>query len=130
MDLKLRRLQEIPITGTFTINCETNEYFCLVQSLFLTSHDYIRFKDIGLIPIRQSRVSPSFPYIPLHICGDKRLKFKIKYESLNELLKLREVFQVRANKFDTYLIQKRGYDPFTNDFYAKCDDPTIYKVRT
>jgi hypothetical protein len=60
---------------------------------------------------------------------NRRYRYIIKYESLNELLKLREIFNIRANKFDMYLIKKRGYDMFTTDFYQRCADMTIYKVK-
>ena len=131
-DIKLKRLKDAQVKGSFAIICDNNNQFRHIQAFFETSKDYIRFKNIPSIgEIKEKRLSQIIyaPYFPLFISNDKRVKFYIKYESLNELLKLREVFNIRANKFDIYLIKKRGYDMFKPDFYKRCADATIYKVK-
>lgn len=128
--LKLTRLQDNQVKGSFALNCETNEQFIRLQTFFITSNDFVKFKSIPAIGEFKQKQWISHIYTPLLVCGDKRLKFLIKYESLNELLKLREIFKARGNKFDMYLIKKRGYDMFTPEFFEKCADKTIYKVIT
>jgi hypothetical protein len=121
-DIKIRRLKDAPVKGNFTINCENEKEFYNVKQFFNTTKDYIKFRDI------KECITP-YMDTPTYLLVENILKFTIKYESLNELLKLREVFNIRANKFDMYLINKRGYNPFTPDFYTRCADPVIYKVK-
>lgn len=128
--LKLTRLKQVPIKGNFTINCEDNLQFIMVQKFFCTSGEYIRFKNIHkILEFLCKKDTVLFPYIPLMVCGDKRTKFIIKYETLEELLKIREIFRVRSGRFDMELIKKRDYDPFTDDFYKLCENTNIEKVR-
>ena len=128
--LNLRRLSDVPVKGSFALNCETNEQFIRLQTFFITSKDFVKFKDIPNIPAwKYNNPESKFVlYAPLFVCGDKRVKFFIKYESLNELLKLREIFNARGNKFDMYLIKKRGYDMFTPEFFEKCVSSIIKKI--
>lgn len=131
-DITIKRLKDAQVKGSFSIICDDNEQFRMIQAFFETSKDFIKFKSIPDIgKVKEARLAQPIysPYFPLFIVGDTRLKFLIKYESLNELLKLREVFNIRANKFDMYLIKKRGYDMFTPNFYQLCADMTIYKVK-
>ncbi len=132
MIIKLRRLKDVKIKGNFTINCDTNDEFIKLQIFFCASGDYIKFKNISKSKTYLDQLAQNYiniPFFPLYICGDTRTKFIIKYESLEELLKLREIFRVRSGKFDMYLIKKRGYDMFTNDFYKACENTDILKVR-
>lgn len=120
--IAFKRLRDTNTAGNFTIKCETNIQFIHVQGFFETSKDNIKFKDLLEVgKIRQERLSqvPYAPYFPLLISGDKRLRFVIKYENLNELLKLREIFNIRGGKFDMYLIEKRNYDPFNEMFFTR-----------
>jgi len=124
--IAFRRLNAVDSGGNFTIKCETTSQFIQLQAFFETSKEYIRFKDLSEVgKTKQSRLSqvPYAPYFPLMICGDKRLKFIIKYENLNELLKLREIFDIRGGKFDMYLIDKRHYNPLDEKFFTKLTEP-------
>lgn len=117
-DITVRRLNDISVKGNFTIHCETEADAILIRSVFKTTGDNIRFKDIKDNPEVDSST------LPLN------MKFFIRFESLNELLKLRETFRARGSKFDMYLIRKRKYNPFENDFYKHCADPVVHKVIT
>jgi hypothetical protein len=121
-DIELRRLKDVKVKGNFTINCENVQQLLFLHKWFRTTKGQIKFKDItnkNLPPLNHmSYMFTSNPY-----------RYIIKYESLNELLKLREIFNVRASKFDMELIKKRNYNPFTEDFYSRCADMTIYKVK-
>ena len=89
---------------------------------FDTKKDYISFKDIR--NVQSSSYSSNWTGgKPNTFC-----KFFIKYNTLNELLKLREIFRTRAGKFDMRLIKKREYNPFTPDFYLETTKP-VGKVR-
>ena len=124
--IQLRRLTEVPVTGAFALKCETPEQFKFLQSFFITFDDYVKFKDLPEIGKHRAGIG-----YPINFdANESRVKFFIKYESLNELLKLREVFNARGNKFDLYLIKKRGYNILLPDFFDKCADPKIYKVIT
>lgn len=114
----LRRLQDVDAGGNFTIHCDSVEDFLFVRSFFNTSSNNIAFKNI----------KPKTPNDPFLKRGDKDsfhqgLRFFIKYENLNELLKLREIFNTRGGKFDMYLIKKRGYNPFDEMFFTKLKEP-------
>jgi hypothetical protein len=151
-DITLRRLQEVNVKGSFSINCHNEEMYSHVLDFFYNpkATKVLRFKDIPALEAFHKRLeedSKMNAFINKYVDPMKRVifpvitrsyadvrafppfKFTIKYETLNELLKLREIFNIRANKFDTYLIEKRGYNPFTADFYSKCADKTIYKVK-
>ena len=117
-DITVRRLSDISVKGNFTIHCETRDDAAIIRSIFRKNSDNIRFQDI------KDRPDVEFDSFPLH------MKFGIKYESLNELLKLREIFRTRGGRFDMFLIRKRGYDPFGDNFYERIADPVIYKVIT
>lgn len=119
----LTRLQAIPVKGNFTINCDSVEDFLFLRHFFDTDKNYIHFKNI-----RNIKEDREFLKVGKPETHSTDLRFFIKYESLNELLKLREIFNIRASKFDMYLIEKRKYNPFTKDFYARTADQTIYKV--
>ena len=128
--IKLRRLQDVAVKGNFTINCEDNLQFIMLQQFFCISSDNIRFKNVHKIPTYICSLIPShFPFVPVMISGDTRTKFIIRYETLAELLKLRELFRVRSSKFDMYLIKKRGYNMLTTDFYKLCENTDIQRVR-
>jgi len=131
----------VPVKGSFALNCENPDQFRMIQKFFETHNDFVRFKDIPSIGERKYNTLARIPKVLIPLVSklqisigddtiEKRVKFFIKYESLNELLKLREVFNARGNKFDMYLIKKRGYDMFTPEFFEKCADKTIYKVIT
>jgi len=147
-DIQLRRLQEVAVKGNFTINCDTLEQKVRVMRFFDTflytrkNHDYVYFKDIKNIIPENGRdgadetcvdidASVFLEIVDSQPKPKKKIthKFFIKYESLTELLKLREIFNIRAGKFDIHLIKKRGYNPFTEDFYKRCADSTIYKIK-
>lgn len=112
IDLKLRRLQQVAVKGNFTINCDTNEECHQIQRFFCTTKSYIKFKDL-----KNGNREKDFEY------NNFNKKFIIKYENLQELLKLREIFNTRASKFDMYLIKKRGYNPFVESFFIKIIEP-------
>ena len=121
-DITLRRLKDVAVKGNFSINCDSVEDFLSLRMFFNTNKDYISFKDIR--NVQSSSYSSNW-------AGGKpntSCKFIIKYDTLNELLKLREIFRTRAGKFDMRLIKKRGYDPFTPDFYVETTKP-VGKVR-
>lgn len=135
-DITIKRLKDAQVKGNFTIKCENSEQIHMLHDFFWTLKPFIKFKDIKNVPQEKSnnRVQNANGtwgciLITCGLFGDPNRKYIIKYESLNELLKLREVFNIRANKFDMYLIKKRGYDMFTPNFYQLCADMTIYKVK-
>lgn len=117
--IKLQRLKDVTIKGNFTIKCTKSCEIFRLHDFFKSYKNNIKFKDIKNVP--------SQPNIDVRISLDEQ--FIIKYESLAELLKLREICQIRANKFDMKLIEKRGYDPFTPEFYKSCENTDIVKVR-
>jgi hypothetical protein len=124
--IAFKRLRDTSTAGNFTIKCETNIQFIHVQGFFETSKDNIRFKDllaVGETKAKRLSQVPYAPYFPLLISGDKRLRFVIKYENLNELLKLREIFNIRGGKFDMYLVEKRDYNPFNEKFFTRLTEP-------
>lgn len=108
MPITLKRLQEVPVKGNFSINCETNAEFDHLTLLFNTSNDYIYFKDVQLIGTKSWSCNL--------VRDETRKKFTIKYESLAELLKLRDIFKIRGAKFDTYLLEKRKMGTFDSFF--------------
>jgi len=119
----LRKLQEISVAGNFTFNCDTIEEFQNLRRFFCTHANVISFNDIHK-PL--SIFEPSQNHVP------KDLKFVVRYNSLNQLLKLRETFRARGTRFDMYLIKKRkmGDDFFDENLYDKLLDPVIYKIIT
>lgn len=94
----LCKLKDVPITGNFSINCETHDQYIMLQNFFHTNNQSIAFSKINQVKNQKSITKES---------DSSRLKFVIKYESFEELLRLRDIFMVRANKFDMYLIKKR-----------------------
>lgn len=135
--LQFERLREIPIKGNFTIKSHTFDVYKFVMSFFYNrgAKQALYFKELNHLPSFQKEIeeykqecekSNQFfiieSFSPVWTVKDK-WKFIIRYESLNELLKLREIFNVRGNGFDTRLIEKRGYNPFTPDFFAKITEP-------
>ena len=115
--IKLRRLMEVDPSGNFSVNCDTSEQFQSVQRFFNTNKDKLDFKELCEERPEPTNLEPSsFP------------KFTIHYNNLHELLKLREIFRIRASKFDMYLIEKRGYNPF-NEKFAEIYYAPIVKVR-
>lgn len=123
--IKLKRLKDAEVKGSFAIISDSVEDFLFLRLFFDTEKNYIWFKDIKKVDTKtRSLKEAEYSQKAAMDC-----KFYIKYESLIELLKLREVFNIRANKFDMYLIKKRGYDMFKPDFYSRCADMTIYKVK-
>lgn len=130
LDIKPIRLKDFTIKGNFTIKCQCDEHFTMVQQFFGTTKDTIQFKQLlNINPIESFKNCLSVPHTPLVIDDDKITKFIIKYETIDELLKLREIFRVRASQFETRLMEKRKYNPFTNDFFSKLTEPIekIYK---
>ena len=121
-DITLKRLKDAQVKGSFAIICDSVEDFLFLRLFFNSDKNYIKFKDIKAVDTTAKSLKPAKNY-------NNDCKFYIKYESLIELLKLREIFNIRANKFDMYLIQKRKYNPFTDDFYIKTADKTIYKIK-
>ena len=142
-DIQLRRLKDVAVKGNFTINCHDEAMYMDVLGFLYNpkASQVIRFKDIPEIGRFQKQLKEDqerslretgWPLLTLgyaYVRCRPPFRFIIKYESLNELLKLREIFNIRASKFDTYLIEKRGYNPFTEDFFDRCADKTIYKVK-
>ena len=140
-DIPLNRLKDVQIKGNFTINCHDEAMYSKVLTFFYNpkATTKLKFKDIPALELfheqldRDNKESMEKTGLPLLtrayiVAGVAPFKFIIKYESLHELLKLREIFGTRAGKFDTYLIEKRGYDPFDDKFYARCAETTINKV--
>lgn len=129
--IKLRRLQEVPVKGNFTIYCEDHEQFIKLQTLFTTSAEYVVFRNIPEILNNKSTYVCTF--IPVYDSKDTRTKFIIKYESLMELLKLRDIFRIRGAKFDVYLLAKRKmgeFDTFfSEELLKQFKDLTISKIR-
>lgn len=123
--IKLRRLQEVPVKGNFTIHCENHEQFVKLQNLFLTGIDYTIFKKVP--KIYEISTDAIYAYRSAHANDaslplDKKTKFIIKYESLAELLKLRDIFRIRGAKFDVYLLAKRKmgeFDTFFSENFLK-----------
>ena len=116
--ISFKRLRETDVSGNFTINCDSVEDFLFVRSFFNTASNNITFKNI-------KRKTTDDPFLK---AGDKAsfhqsLKFIIRYENLQQLLKLREIFNVRGQKFDTYLIDKRKYNPLDDSFFTKLTEP-------
>jgi hypothetical protein len=134
-DITLRRLKDVKVKGKFTINCEYSDYFDYVRSFFQTSLDETTFRHAMLFQYNMGNVATQYcpaPVPSLVFNGPMPVhsnRFYIHYESLHELLKLREIFRIRANKFDVYLIKKRGYNPFHEHFFDDLRDPVIHKVR-
>lgn len=134
--IKLQRLQDAVVKGNFTIKCDTSEQIHMLHDFFWTFKPYIRFKDITMAlqkkkdnVVLNSNGTYGCKIITMGIVGDTNRRFIIKYENLEQLLKLREIFKIRANKFDMKLIEKRGYNMFTVDFYKACENTDILKVR-
>ena len=125
-DITIKRLKDAQVKGNFTIKCENSEQIHMLHDFFWTLKPFIKFKDIKNVVQEKNNRNV---LITCGLLSDPNRKYIIKYESLNELLKLREIFNIRANKFDMYLIKKRGYDMFTPNFYQLCADMTIYKVK-
>jgi hypothetical protein len=118
--IKLKRLQDIIVKGNFSINCDNNDEVTMLHNFFFTLNNYIKFKDISNISKENINV--------VEIDTNNKT-FIIKYESLAELLKLREIFRIRASKFDMRLIKKRKYNMFTDEFYTLCENTNIQKIR-
>lgn len=119
--IKLKRLQDIIVKGNFSINCDNNDEIIMLHQFFFTLNNYIKFKDISSISNKEN--------ININEINTDIKTFIIKYESLAELLKLREIFRIRASKFDMALIKKRKYNMFTDDFYILCENTNIQKIR-
>ena len=118
-------LKSFVIKGNFTINCCSLKDYLIVRNFFPVKKDFIYFKDIAKL---SEKFSPNLVFD----IGDRKskLKFVIKYESMGELLKLRDIFKIRANKFDTRLIEKRKMvNIFGPDFYKEFDNLNIEKIR-
>lgn len=134
-DITLRRLKDVEVKGKFTINCESSDYFDYVRSFFQTSLDQTTFRHAMLLQYNMGNMATQYnpcPVPALVFIGPIPIqsnRFYIHYESLHELLKLREIFCIRANKFDFRLIKKRKYNPFDKEFFNKIRDPIIYKIR-
>ena len=132
--IKLRRLQDVAVKGNFTINCETSDEIHMLHDFFWTEKSAIKFKDIQHVPTKMpvDKIIHEDKCTTVYTMGlknDPNRKFVIKFETLAELLKLRELFRVRSSKFDMYLIKKRGYNMFTTDFYKQCENTDIQRVR-
>lgn len=131
-DIQLRRLKDVQVKGNFTIKCFhwktlDNIHNFLQYDEPIPHYMYVaklKFKDLQKL---NPRPSATVSNVEPQIAKDHRCI--IMYESMHELLKLREIFQIRANKFDCYLIDKRKYNPFNADFFDKLRDPVIHKVR-
>lgn len=128
-DIELRRLKDVKVRGCFTLKTRKWDDIDYVVQFFQMTHqspDKIKFKELvklNYVPVMGLLEPDPYPDF------DMEWRLYIMYESLHELLKLREVFQIRANKFDMYLIEKRGYNPFDEHFFKKLRDPVIHKVR-
>lgn len=119
---KLIKLKDYQVKGNFTIRCHDYEHYIKVLKFFNVSDAK------GFVFFRDLNNTKSKTFIPPVGDPPKKLNFILKYESLNELLKLREIFGTRASQFETRLIEKRKYDPFTPDFFDKLSQPII-KIR-
>jgi hypothetical protein len=110
IDIKpLTRLKDMEIGGSFTINCENKEQLIMIQDFFKTKNLSIAFNKIAIVKDKEYEKGKSSPL------KTQKYKFVIKYNTIEELLKLRDIFEIRANKFDMSLNKKRNKKIVFND---------------